>query len=247
MTHFKDQTIIITGGATGLGAAAAELAARQGARVAVLDLNELEGRATADRVNGKFWPLDVSRAEDWAGVLDDVEQQLGPARFAFLNAGIMTRRLNPELSISPEEILNVDRYEQLVRVNLNGVFYGISHLLPLFTKAGEGAITVTSSVGGLQPIPFDPVYSMTKHGLVGLVRSLGAALASGPVRINAICPGGFSSDLFPVELRTADTLRPDEVAQQALDLLATGSMGEIRAVLSRQDISRPVPVPDLGE
>lgn len=246
MTELRDLVLLVTGGATGLGAATAIEAARAGARVAIFDVNEADGAAIARQTGGRFWRIDVGAAEDWAAGVAAVEAELGPIRFAHLNAGIMTRPLDVALSIPPIENFALGRYRDLMRVNIDGVVLGLQALLPGMVRASGGAITLTSSTGGLAPIPFDPVYSLTKHALVGLVRSMGAAYASAPVRINAICPGGFTSDLFPPALHSADSLTPHDVALEVIDLLLHGATGETRLMLRKGEPALPVSPSPLG-
>lgn len=247
MTEFQEQVLLVTGGATGLGAATAIAAARAGARVAIFDVNEADGAAIARQTGGRFWRIDVGAAEDWAVGVAAVEAELGPIRFAHLNAGIMTRPLDVALSILPIEDFAQGRYRDLMRVNIDGVVLGLQALLPGMVRASGSAITLTSSTGGLGPIPFDPVYSLTKHALVGLVRSMGAAYASAPVRINAICPGGFTSDLFPPALHSVDSLTPEDVAREVIDLLLRGATGEIRAILRKGQPAVSVGPPSLNQ
>lgn len=246
MGIFGGQTLLISGGATGLGAATAMLAAEAGARVAIFDVNEADGVAVARATGGRFWHVDVGSADEWAAAVAAVTAELGPIGFAHLNAGIMTRPLDVALSVPPIEDFALGRYEALRRVNIDGVMFGLQALLPHMVRSGGGAVTITSSMGGLAPIPFDPVYSMTKHALVGLVRSLGAAYHSGPVRINSICPGGFTSDLFPSELHTPDSLTPHDVAREVIDLLANGATGETRVMLKKSVPAQAVS-PSLGQ
>jgi NAD(P)-dependent dehydrogenase (short-subunit alcohol dehydrogenase family) len=243
MEDFKGATVLITGGATGLGAAAAELAAEAGARVAVLDVNEAEGRKTAERTGGLFRHLDVSSPAAWEQVVADIEAHLGPVSYAYLNAGIMTHPVSADLAPARLEDVTPERYRRMQGVNTDGVFYGIQTLLPRMIRAGGGAITVTSSAAGLIPIPFDPVYAMTKHALIGLVRSLALAYADGPVRLNALCPGGFSSNLLPPELRQSSTMTPRDMAREAIDLLLHGGMGEVRLKLAKEKPAEQVPPP----
>lgn len=246
MAAFEGQVVLVSGGATGLGAATATLAAEAGARVAIFDVNEADGLAVARATGGRFWHVDVGSADEWTAAVGAVTTALGPIGFAHLNAGIMTRPLDVALSVPPIEDFALGRYEALRRVNIDGVVFGLQALLPGMARRGGGAITITSSMGGLAPIPFDPIYSLTKHALVGLVRSLGAAHPSGPVRINAICPGGFTSDLFPPQLHRPDSLTPQEVALEVLDLLANGATGETRLILTKDVPARAV-APSLGE
>ncbi|MBI1179767.1 MAG: SDR family NAD(P)-dependent oxidoreductase [Alphaproteobacteria bacterium] len=246
MNDFQGQTVLITGAATGLGAAAAELAAEAGARVAVLDVNDADGRKTAERTGGAFWHLDVSSPAAWQETVADVEARLGPVRYAHLNAGIMTVPVTADLAPARLEDVTPERYRRMQGVNADGVFYGIQTLLPRMTAQGAGAITVTSSAAGLIPIPFDPVYAMTKHALVGLVRSLALAYADGPVRLNVLCPGGFSSDLLPPERRESVTMTPREMAMEAIDLLLHGGMGEVRLKLRKDLPAEAVPPPGFS-
>lgn len=246
MGDFAGAVLLVTGGATGLGAAAAGLAAEAGARVAVLDVNEAKGRETARRVGGAFWHLDVASPTAWRETVADVEARMGPVRYAHLNAGIMTHPVSASLAPARLEDVTPERYRRMQGVNADGVFHGIHTLLPRLTAAGGGAITVTSSAAGLIPIHFDPVYSMTKHALVGLVRSLALAYADGPVRLNAICPGGFSSDLLPAELKQASTMTPRDMAMEVIDLLLNGGMGEIRLKLARDRPAEAVPPPGFS-
>lgn len=231
--RFAGKTVLITGGATGLGAAVAELVAAQGARVAVLDVNEAAGRATADRVDGRFWRCDVSDPRSWREVLSEVEGRLGPVRYAHLNAGVMTQGLAAGLEGARLENVTPERYRAVLGTNVDGVFFGIQALLPRMAAEGGDCITVTSSAAGLAPIPFDPVYALTKHALIGLVRSLALASAAGPVRINAVCPGGFTSQLVPPEFRGGDMMSPSEMGLEVVDLLLNGGTGETRLKLRR--------------
>ena len=243
MDALDGQVLLVTGGATGLGAAVAALAAGRGARVAILDTNVAQGEAHAAAIGARFWRLDVGDGDAWTRVLDDVENAFDPVRFAHLNAGIMSRPLTPALAPFGVDEFTTERYRALMAVNVDGVFHGVRLLLPRMTALGSGALTITSSTGGLVPIAFDPVYSMTKHALIGLVRSIAAALPEGPVRINAICPGGFSSVLLPPELRTADTMTPTDVARDVLDLLENGRTGEVRVRAQKQGAGIDVLLP----
>lgn len=233
MDGFKDKLLLITGAATGLGAAVAEEACRHGARVAVLDINEPEGKATAERVGGHFWRLDVGNREDWRQVIAEIEDRLGPVHMAHLNAAIMTKPLDVALTVPAITDFDMGRYADLMRVNVDGVVFGMQVLIPKMLQQGGGAITVTSSVGGVGPIRFDSVYSATKHALIGLVRSLGAAYPDASVRFSAICPGGFTSGLFPSELHSADSLTPLDVAHEVMDMLLNAATGETRLLLKR--------------
>jgi NAD(P)-dependent dehydrogenase (short-subunit alcohol dehydrogenase family) len=244
MADFGGKTLIVTGGATGLGAAVAARAAGLSAKVAILDVDEAAGRETARTVGGRFIACDVADPRSWASALDEVESRLGPIRYAHLNAGIMTAGRGAGLGQAKLENVSPERYRAVLGVNIDGVFFGLQALLPRMVGAGGDAITVTSSAAGLIPIPFDPVYALTKHAIVGLVRSLALASAGGPVRINAICPGGFASALVPPELRAAVMMSADEMAAETIDLMLHGASGETRLKL-RADAPAQAVAPPL--
>lgn len=243
MSSFAGKTVLITGAATGLGRAVAELAAGAGANVAVLDIDADRARDTAQHVGGAHWRLDVGDPVQWTHTVDEIEQRFGPVHYAHLNAGIMTFDLGGDMARAQLENVPVERYRQVVSVNVDGVFFGLQTLLPRM-KAGAGeAVTVTSSAAGLTPIAFDPVYGLTKHAVVGLVRSVAMAEAEGRVRINAICPGGFSSQLLPAAFLTPTTMSPHDMAQEVIDLLLNGATGEVRLKLRGETPAVHVPPP----
>jgi NAD(P)-dependent dehydrogenase (short-subunit alcohol dehydrogenase family) len=231
MGAFDGMTVLVTGAASGLGRAVARLAAEAGAKVAVLDSNKASGCETAELAAGRFWQCDVADAAAWPRIVDEVESDLGPVAFAHLNAGVMTADLGAPLERARLENISPERYRTVLDANVDGVFFGLQTLLPRTVAAGGGAVTVTASAAGLVPIPFDPLYALTKHAVVGLVRSLALAHAGQPVRINAVCPGGFSSPLVPPELRGAVTMTADEIAAEVIDLLLAGANGETRLKL----------------
>ena len=125
-----------------------------------------------------------------------------------LNAGVTTGSATVE--VSDED------YRRSVSVNLDGVFFGLRAALPALRRTGGGVVVATASVGGLAPIPVDPLYGMTKHGVVGLVRSAAPGLVADDIRLVGICPGFTDTRLvadqvdavrslgFP--LMTADTI-----------------------------------------
>lgn len=249
MSHrFKGKCALITGGATGLGAAVGQHIASEGGAVAILDINETAGRETASRIGGRFWRCDVSDPISWRDIVADVTSSLGPVSFAHLNAGIMTQR--PDQSLDAARLENVlpERYRRVVSTNIDGVVFGLQALLPTMIAEGGHCITVTSSAAGLVPIPFDPIYAMTKHALVGLVRSLALAFAAAPVRINVLCPYGIDTELVPAEFRAGGQafMTPGDLGQEVIDLLLYGETGEVRVKLNRDTPGQSITPPNIG-
>ena len=223
----------ITGAATGIGAATARALADNGVRVAVCDVNEAAGTALAEAINGRFIPCDVTQYESVAGALDDCISSLGVPRYAHLNAGIMTVPTGDDF-LAIEDV-SIEQYRRILGVNLDGVFYGVKCLLPAM-RDGGGAITVTASVAAFGMLPIDPLYSATKHALVGFIRSIAQANRGGSVRLNVICPGVVDTAIVPDSFRDPATIMsPDVLAAEVVDLLLRGENGEVRAKISGRD------------
>jgi NAD(P)-dependent dehydrogenase (short-subunit alcohol dehydrogenase family) len=133
---------------------------------------------------------------------------------AFLNAGVSTG----ESSIAA---LTDDQYDRAVRANLDGVVYGVRELAARLMPNG-GAIVATASLAGLTATPMDPVYALTKHAVIGFVRSVAPQLALQGIRINALCPGYTDTAIVPDELRDVlpvPLMEPSFVAEAALQAL----------------------------
>jgi NAD(P)-dependent dehydrogenase (short-subunit alcohol dehydrogenase family) len=232
MGRFDSKVAIVTGGASGIGAASVRRLAREGAHVVALDVDEERGRAVATEAGARFERIDVADPAAWASLVRDVEEQLGGVDLAYLNAGVATGVYPVHI-----ETLTDAQYRRVMGVNVDGVVFGIRALAPAMARRGGGAIVVTSSLAGLMPLPDDPVYGGTKHFVIGLVRSLATPLAAHGITINAVCPGAVDTALLDTtgrgdELRSSiPRMPPDEVAAVAAMLLAGEETGTAYSVL----------------
>ena len=139
---------------------------------------------------------------------------------AFLNAGVITG----ETSIAD---LTDEQYWRAVRANMDGVVYGVRELAARLMPKG-GSIVATASLAGLTPTPMDPIYSLTKHAVIGFVRSVAPQLASQGIKINALCPGYTDTGIVPDELRgvlDVPLMEPSFVAEAALRALNVEETG----------------------
>jgi NAD(P)-dependent dehydrogenase (short-subunit alcohol dehydrogenase family) len=166
-------TAWVTGGASGIGAAVSAALRARGHHVITFDI-----RQPCDV------ELDVADADGWARAvaahpLPDI---------AFLNAGIATG--------ADWDVLDVGAYQRARGVNIDGVVYGALHLLRPMIERGHGTVLCTASLAGLGPMPMDPVYGLTKHAVVGLVRALSARVANSPVTVAALCPGFIDTPIL---------------------------------------------------
>lgn len=238
------RTALVTGAASGIGAAVSEQLAAQGVRVILCDVADAAGVALAARLGGEYCHCDVA-------VLDDVERAFahcvdvaGVPDFVHLNAGIMSVPTDdPYVAI---EDLSEAQYQRIVGINLSGVFHGLKTALPFLREKG-GAITVTASTAGLNFVPIDPMYTATKHAVIGLVRAVAAANANTSVRINALCPGVTDTQIVPEDFRKPEygVMPAAFVAREIVSLLQQGPNGEIRVKNAGDKPAFTVAVPDL--
>jgi NAD(P)-dependent dehydrogenase (short-subunit alcohol dehydrogenase family) len=234
---FRDKVAIVTGAASGIGAAVARHLRRLGASVIVVDLNESGARALAEEIGATANVMDVSDPAAWDELIAGVTADFGGIDFAHLNAGIITMPY-------PYQIVDVtlDLYRRLMGVNLDGVLLATPRLVPVMAGRGGGAIVATGSVGGLNPWPEDPYYAAAKLGVVGFVRSAAPKLAEVGVRIHAICPGLVRTNIVRgfVQEKIDDldlpVLDPAEVAVAVADLLGTDRTGLVHTIVPGQGV-----------
>ena len=223
-----EKVAFVTGAASGIGEAVSRQFRTSGERVAMCDINASEGERIAQGIGGYFIHCDVSDAESVEAAVQDCAATLGAPNYAHLNAGVMTVPPgDPYLAI---EDVTVEQYRRITGVNMDGVFFGLKSLLPRMKAGGGGAITITASIAGLGPLGIDPLYGMTKAGMIGFGRSVAAANADSNVRINVICPGVVDTAILPDEFRGPELERmaPSVMASEVVDLLLRGENGEVR-------------------
>ena len=186
MTH-AGQCVLITGGASGIGAEIARRLTDEGADVLITDVNDDLGTKTTTALNARYRHLDVTDPQAW-GSLVSAER---PFDIVCLNAGVSTYQhvVGGELQNYPFEQLTDELFDRIMSINVNGVVYGARAVIPSMVERKSGHILVTASMAGIVPIPPDPIYGLTKHGMVGMVKSLGPMLAMHGVCISALCPG----------------------------------------------------------
>ena len=172
---------VVTGGGSGIGVATVRRLAAGGAQVAVLDLDGTAARRVAAEVGGLGLQVDVGQSDEWPGVVRDIQSHFGGIDFAHLNAGVTTGEA--DITLVTDQI-----YRRAIGANVDGVFFGIRALVPAIAERGGGAIVATASLAGLIGFSPDPIYCLTKHAVVGLVRSLVPQLAAHDITVNAVCP-----------------------------------------------------------
>ncbi len=220
----SDLSIIVTGGASGIGAATAELLAGEGARVMVADVDEENGHAVADRLgdNAVFQKLDVTSEADWTAAVEAAKDRFGGLNALFNNAGIVG--FGGVAKCPPEE------FRRIVDINLNGVFLGMHAVAGALKEAGGGVIVNTSSTAGLIGYTSLAGYTASKWGVRGLTKAAALDLAADGTRVLSLHPGGVRTPMTDgLEDTGADTQpiprlgEPDEVARMVRFILVEGT------------------------
>ena len=225
MTALEGRRALVTGGASGIGLATAQRLAGEGASVVIADLDEARGSDAARTVGGSFVRMDVSDPAQLAAGFQEAAGLLGGLDIVYLNAGTNTGE-------SDIASLTDKQYRRVVAVNLDQVVFGAREAVRLMEPDRGGAILATSGLAGLFPYVQDPVYCMTKHAVIGMVRGLGGALAPRGITVNAICPGMVETPLMGPEASAFlaeagfPLLRPAEIADAAVRAILAGGSGD---------------------
>ena len=173
---FEGKVAVITGGSSGIGRAAAIAFAAEGARVAIGARRAAESEETIRQIQAQggeaiFVPTDVRRADQVQNLMDAAVSRWQRLDYAFNNAGIGGSAFVP-IPDYPEEV-----WDDVINVNLKGVFLGLRHVMPVMLKQGSGAIVNTASVAGLFGAPGMAPYVASKHGVLGLTKTASSDVA----------------------------------------------------------------------
>jgi NAD(P)-dependent dehydrogenase (short-subunit alcohol dehydrogenase family) len=195
MGAYDGKIIIITGAALGIGRACAIEFAREGARVAIADINAEAGRSTLEAMAavgpaGHLVVGDVSQSSECQRVVNETVERFGGVDVLFNNVGIQ-----PLTSYQNVEGTTEEMWDRILDVNLKSYFLMSKYAIPEIRRRGGGAIINTASVQGLQSQMKVPAYAASKGGVLSLTRQMALDYAAENIRVLAVCPGTIDTDM----------------------------------------------------
>jgi NAD(P)-dependent dehydrogenase (short-subunit alcohol dehydrogenase family) len=210
MRQFSGRVVLVTGGNAGIGHATAAEFARQGAQVVVSGRREKEGRAVVAEIEASggeaiFVKTDVSKESDVEAMIEGTLAKFGRLDCAFNNAGI-------EEALTPLPDQTEATYDQIMDVNVKGVWLSLKHEIPAMLKSGGGAIVNNASIAGLLGFANAPIYTASKHAVVGLTQAVALEYAKQNLRVNAVAPGAIETRMFDDFARSPDVRATLEAA-----------------------------------
>jgi len=220
MSRLAGKVCVITGAAGGIGGATAAVFAREGAQVVGVDLRE-------HAVGELSLSADVTDETAVSELYAQVRRELGRIDVLFNNAGIEGR--NAPLAECPVEL-----FDDVMAVNVRGVFLGLRHVLPVMLAARHGAIVNTASTASFVAHAARGPYSASKHAVLGLTKAAAAEAGAHGVRVNAVCPGAVDTRMSRAIAADVDPEHPDEAFARVVPKIPTGRYAtpeEIAAVV----------------
>jgi len=232
---FENKVALVTGAGSGMGLAAAQAFAAEGAAVALVDINEEAARTAAGRLvatghRAIAIPCDVTDEGQVKAMVEQTVSAFGRLDVAFNNAGVQSLAAETADATSEE-------FDRVNAINLRSVWLCMKYELIQMRSQGSGAIVNNSSIGGLIGIPGRAIYHATKHGVIGLTKSAALEYATRGIRINAVCPGAIETPMVAAMIaKEPETMkditkeqpigrlgRPEEVASAVVRLCSSGA------------------------
>ncbi|MGR6964286.1 SDR family NAD(P)-dependent oxidoreductase [Geodermatophilus sp. URMC 61] len=211
MGKLDGRTAFVSGGARGMGAAIAHAVVEEGGRVVIGDLLDDEGAKVVTELGeerARFVHLDVTDPDQWRDAVAVAESAFGPVSVLVNNAGIV--RWGPLADMDPTS------WDEVLGVNLTGVFLGMHAAIPSLRRAGGGAIVNISSVSGLVGLPGQSAYTASKWGVRGLTKSAALELARDGIRVNSVHPGIIQTPMTEVTNPAMAAVRDQVLAGQPI-------------------------------
>jgi dihydroanticapsin dehydrogenase len=217
--------VFITGGASGIGQATAEMVVAEGGWVVIADINEVAASALAARLGPQadFIRCDVTREDDIKDAVEEAERRAGPFNVLINNAGMIAHQMI--------EDIEAEVWDKVFAVNMRSTFLVSKYAIPHLKAAGGGSIVNMSSMAGLRGAPGLSAYSASKAAINGFTVALALELAPAGIRVNSICPGWVDTTFNqPVIDALGGAAGQERVIKSSIPLERQGTPKEIAAL-----------------
>lgn len=195
MGRLMNKIAVITGGGGGIGRTAVDRFSREGATVLILELNREWGKRAEEEIiaeggRARFYPVDISDFRQVSAAFDQIEADFGGVDILYNNASVFWGKKD-----APLDVLDMDVFERIVRINLFGLVYCSKCAIPLMKKRGGGSIINTASSAGVIGIPKCDSYTAAKGATVSLTRSMAVEFGPYNIRTNCIAPAAIRTPM----------------------------------------------------
>lgn len=208
MKNLKDKVVLITGAAMGLGYAAAEESARQGAKLALVDFNEASLGEAKKKLESEFPDIqiltvvgDASNEEQVKKYVNETVDKFGAIHGFYNNAGIEGKQ-------APITEYDLDVFRKVIDINLMGVYFGLRYVLPVMQKQKYGRIVNVASVGGIRGVMNQMPYVASKHAVAGMTKNVALEYGKDGITANAIAPGAILTPMVAEAFKQVNPENP---------------------------------------